>query len=277
VPPPLRVATYNLHAGVDGWGRRTDVVDDAVAIDADVLFVQESWRSDDVDLAGEIAARTGAVAITVPMASGARVTGGTGPARWQPRRSLLLGNLGLYLDSVLPIGARAQRRLAEARGVQPGESCLGIVTRLPVVGHDVHWLSPLAKDRVRRPLLCVDVRVGDGDKVLHCFCVHGAHLSHGSLGQYREVVARLDERLDAAGAAVLGGDLNCWGPIARRVLRGWRQAARGATWPSWRPHSQLDHLFVRGPVSVLGGAVLDRRASDHRPVTATIEVAPSVR
>lgn len=274
MPPPLRVATYNLHAGVDGWGRRTNVVDDAVEIDADVLFVQEAWRSDAVDLAGEIATRTGAIAHTVPLASGFRVTGGEGPARWQPRRSLLVGNRGLYLDSVLPIDARTERQLASARGVEPGEWCVGVVTRLPIISSEVFELTPLARDRARRVLLAV--QLGVGDEVLHGFALHGAHLSHGSLGQYRELVGHLDERLDADGAAVLGGDLNCWGPVARRVLRGWRQAARGATWPSWLPHSQLDHLFVRGSVDVLSGGVLDRRSSDHRPVQATVAVRPSL-
>lgn len=274
MPPPLRVATYNLHAGVDGWGRRTNVVDVAVEIDADVLFVQEAWRSDEVDLAGEIAKRTGATAHTFAMASGFRVTGGMGPARWQPRGALVVGNLGLYLDSVLPIGARAERRLASARGVEPGEWCLGVVTRLPVVSSEALALAPLARDRARRQLVALELDSGNG--TLRCFAVHGAHLSHGSLGQYRELVGHLEDRLDGDGAAVLGGDLNCWGPVARRVLRGWRQAARGATWPSSRPHSQLDHLFVHGPIDVVSGGVLDRRASDHRPVQASIVVRPGV-
>ncbi|HUD68987.1 MAG TPA: endonuclease/exonuclease/phosphatase family protein [Acidimicrobiales bacterium] len=274
MPPPLRVATYNLHAGVDGWGRRTDVVDVAVEIGADVLFLQEAWQSDEVDLVGEIAARTGATARTVSLASGYRVTGGTGPPRWQPRRSLLVGNEGLYLDSVLPIGRRAKRRLAVARGVEAGEWCIGIVTRLPVISTEVLELAPLARDRARRRLVALELDAGNG--VLRCFAVHGAHLSHGSLGQYRELVGHLNDRLDADSAAVFGGDLNCWGPIARRVLRGWRQAARGATWPSWRPHSQLDHLFVHGPIEVVSGGVLDRRSSDHRPAQASIVVRPSL-
>lgn len=274
MPPPLRVATYNLHAGVDGWGRRTDVVDVAVEIDADVLFVQEAWRSHDVDLAGEIAARTGATAHTVPMASGYRVTGGTGPAHWQPRNSLLKGNRGIYLDSVLPIGERADARRADARGVEAGAWCLGVVTRLPVVSSEVLDLEPLAKDRARRRLLFLELDAGHG--TLRCFAVHGAHLSHGSLGQYRELVGYVEDRLDGDAAALLGGDLNCWGLVARRVLRGWRQAARGASWPSWWPHSQLDHLFVRGPIDVVSGGVLDRRSSDHRPAQASIVVRPGV-
>jgi endonuclease/exonuclease/phosphatase family metal-dependent hydrolase len=89
-------------------------------------------------------------------------------------------------------------------------------------------------------------------------------------------VGHLEARLDLEAAAVLGGDLNCWGVVSRRVLRGWRQAVRGPTWPSWRPHSQVDHLFVRGPIDVVDGGVLDRRGSDHRPVQASIELRSSL-
>ena len=269
---PLLVATYNLHAGVDGWGRCTDVVAAAAEINADVLFVQESWRSGKVDLADEIARRTNATAHVFAMASGYRVTGGVGPARWQSLRAMALGNHGLFLDSMQPISRRAERVLSASHGAEAGEWCLGVVTRLPVLACEVLELAPLARDRARRRLIALHLDAGGS--ALRCFAVHGAHLSHGSLSQYRELVAHLEARVDDGSAAVLGGDLNCWGLVARRVLRGWRQAARGATWPSWRPHSQLDHLFVRGPIDVVSGSVLDRRGSDHRPVVASIEIRP---
>lgn len=48
----------------------------------------------------------------------------------------------------------------------------------------------------------------------------------------------------------------------------------GATWPAWHPHSQLDHLFVRGPVDVVDGGAVAALASDHRPMAASIVVRP---
>ena len=273
MPAPLRVATYNLHAGVDGWGRPTDVVGAAVALDADVLFLQESWRSETVDIAADIAARTGGTARTYALASGWRVTGGAGPASWQPRLGLLLGNRGLFLDSEHPLPRHGARRLRDSVGVERGEWCVGIVTRLELLAEDVVELTHLAPDLARRRLVHLTLDTDAGP--LEAFGLHGAHLTHGSLGQYRELVGDLDERVAGGAAALLGGDLNAWGFLARRVLRGWTHAARGPTWPSWRPHSQLDHLFVRGPVGVTGGGPVLSTTSDHRPMAAAIVVRPA--
>jgi endonuclease/exonuclease/phosphatase family metal-dependent hydrolase len=272
VPAPLRVATYNVHAGVDGWGRPTDVVDAAVALDADVLFLQETWRSEHVDLAEEIAARTGAVARTYALASGYRVTGGTGPASWQARGALLFGTHGLFLDSEHPLRARSRESLDGAKGVERGEWCVGIVTRLPILGEEILELTHLRRDLARRRLVHLTLQTEAGP--LEALGLHGAHLSHGSLAQYRELMTDLDERVGHDEAALFGGDLNAWGFLARRVLRGWRHAGRGATWPAWFPHSQLDHLFVHGPVEVRGGGPVAVLPSDHRPMVASIVVRP---
>lgn len=272
MPAPLRVATYNVHAGVDGWGRPSGVVDAAVELDADVLFLQEAWRSEGVDLAADIAARTGATARTYSLGTGFRVTGGTGPSSWQPRSALLFGTRGLFLDSEHPLRPSATRYLATAEGVERGEWCIGIVTRLPILAEEVVELTHLEKDLARRRLAHLTLETSTGP--LEALGLHGAHLSHGSLTQYRELVADLDERVGHGEAALLGGDLNAWGFLARRVLRGWRPAGRGATWPAWHPHSQLDHLFVRGPVEVVGGGPVAARSSDHRPMAASIVVRP---
>lgn len=265
----LRVATFNLHAGIDGFGRPTAAVDAAVSLDADLLFVQESWRSGTVDLAEDIAARTGGSAHTVSLSEGF-VRHGSGPdGRWQPRGALLNGRHGIVLDSVRPVPAEHRRALQASGRFSEGDWRMGFVTRLEVLDVAVLELAHLERDRARRRVVVATLRAGDRE--LMGVTLHGPHLSHGSLGQYRGLVADLERRLGGR-PAVLGGDLNCWGFVARRVLRGWRQAARGPTWPSWRPHSQLDHLFVRGSVTVLEGHVADVAVSDHRPVTAVVEV-----
>ena len=71
---------------------------------------------------------------------------------------------------------------------------------------------------------------------------------------------------------MLTGDCNFWGPPASMCLPGWRRGVRGRTWPAHRPHSQIDHVFLRGGVQALSGEVLPDSASDHRPVRVKLRV-----
>jgi endonuclease/exonuclease/phosphatase family metal-dependent hydrolase len=62
--------------------------------------------------------------------------------------------------------------------------------------------------------------------------------------------------------------MNLWGPPVSLLLPGWRRAVRGRTWPSWRPHSQPDHVLVTSVVRVIDGAVVRTGNSDHLAVRA---------
>jgi endonuclease/exonuclease/phosphatase family metal-dependent hydrolase len=53
-------------------------------------------------------------------------------------------------------------------------------------------------------------------------------------------------------------------------MPGWRRAVVGRTWPAWRPHSQIDHILVRGALQPVRGEVLPHGGSDHRPVRAEL-------
>jgi len=86
--------------------------------------------------------------------------------------------------------------------------------------------------------------------------VHGAHLSHGSYRQYRRV-SDIVATLDPALPILLGGDFNSWRPLLRLLLPGWRSLVNARTWPARSPHSQIDHLLVRGPWTSLGGFASD--------------------
>ena len=66
--------------------------------------------------------------------------------------------------------------------------------------------------------------------------------------------------------------MNTWGPLVRTFMPGWHRAVVGRTWPSWRPHSQIDHILVRGSLRSVSSAVLPHAGSDHRPVRAELEV-----
>ena len=71
-----------------------------------------------------------------------------------------------------------------------------------------------------------------------------SHLHMGSHRNWAELRRQL--RTEARPDAVLAGDMNTWGPLVHLFMPGWQRAVIGRTWPSWKPHSQIDHIMVRG-------------------------------
>jgi len=66
--------------------------------------------------------------------------------------------------------------------------------------------------------------------------------------------------------------MNFWGPPLSLALPGWRRAVRACTYPSWRAHSQVDHIFVTPAVKVISGESVAVGNSDHLPIRARLEV-----
>jgi endonuclease/exonuclease/phosphatase family metal-dependent hydrolase len=265
----MRVVTYNLHAGVDGYGRANDVVDSALALAPNLLFAQEVWRGEEEDQYAALASGLGAEGQFVELGAGERVTTAVGGRGWQSPLALLRGEEGLYFDERRALTAHQLARRGTAAGRQSGVWGLALLTSLRIESLEVEFLPQLRRDKVRRAIIVARLR--DATTTFSAVAVHGAHLTHGSLGQFRLVARRLDE-LAKAGPVVVGGDFNCWRPLLRTVLPGWRSGVRAKTWPAWRAHSQIDHLLLRG-----AWHVSDRRSvngpSDHRALVldATVD------
>jgi endonuclease/exonuclease/phosphatase (EEP) superfamily protein YafD len=178
-------------------------------------------------------------------------------------------NRALYMDGVKPVkpGVRELERWQEA---EPGSMNIAVLVRrtLPMEATRVVPLRRLRADRVRRAALVVDLTV-EG-RPLSVAGTHMSHLIYGSPHNFMELRRLL--LTEARPDAVLAGDMNAWGPLVRLFMRGWRRAVRGRTWPAWSPHSQIDHILVRGSLRPLRGAVLPHSGSDHRPVRAELAV-----
>jgi endonuclease/exonuclease/phosphatase family metal-dependent hydrolase len=265
----VRVATFNLHAGVDGWGRPTRALEVVKELDADVMVLPELWRADEghdffTDLSTSLRV-TGGFA---PLAHGERVTTGVGGPGWQPRLAHFVGERGLFFDEhrALTKAQLASRALLEH--VETGTWGLALLTRLTVEHLEVVSLGRLPREKVQRAF--VVARLRDGDRSFNVLAVHGAHISHGSHLQYRRIndyVATLDPDLPV----LVAGDFNAWRPLLRLYLPGWRSLATGRTWPTPRPHSQIDHVLGRGPWHSTRSYTRDG-GSDHLALVADLEL-----
>lgn len=148
----------------------------------------------------------------------------------------------------------------------PGDGwwCLAVASRLPVRARRELRL-PHTRSDPAEPRVAIEATVDAGGTLVDVVGVHtssrlwwGAPFVH--ISGLRAQLAALDR------PAVLAGDFNLWGPGVERLLPGWRRAVRGRTYPSHRPHSQIDHVLVNEHVTVVDAEIFDVRQSDHRPV-----------
>jgi endonuclease/exonuclease/phosphatase family metal-dependent hydrolase len=264
--PQLSVATFNIHAGVDGWGAPFDVVACCRRLDADVLVLQETWTPEGgqgtVTL---VATSLGYEAHEVRLADALLLeSGNTARTRWGPRNSHQ--NRSLWVGDARDLEHGGSGRSSTARA---GTWGIALLSRLPVRGVEIVQLARLRRDSAeRRSAVLAEIEVGTSSVTV--VGTHLAHLTHGS----PILLERLRHKLPAPGqAAVLAGDMNFWGPPLCLALPGWRRAVKARTYPSWRAHSQIDHIFVTRAVEVISGASLAVGNSDHLPLRAQLAVA----
>lgn len=159
------------------------------------------------------------------------------------------------------------RSLPKGGGV-PAWRGIMFKTSLPVISANSVWLPVIGES-----CSAARFRVLYEGREVDIFAVH--HSSKVSklagLRQARAVFAQVD----ASVPTIIVGDHNFWGPpliMAAPRRQHWGRAVIGKTWPAWKPHSQIDHIFVSPHWKVSVGHVLPKTPSDHLPVTATMEL-----
>jgi endonuclease/exonuclease/phosphatase family metal-dependent hydrolase len=240
--PVLTVATYNIHhaQGVDD---RLDLERIATEIErtgASVIGLQEvdrhwSTRSDLVDQAGWLAARLG-------------------------------------MDVVY--GANLDREPTEASGGERRQYGTAILSEYRIRASR-NTLLPRPRNGEQRGLLEAVVKVR-GASVRFA----NTHLQHNSTVERAAQAQRIAELLDASREpVVLVGDLNArpgapeLSPLFERYDDAWVRggAGDGFTYPSEAPNARIDYVLVSPEIRVSESTVLPSLASDHLPLTATLE------
>jgi endonuclease/exonuclease/phosphatase family metal-dependent hydrolase len=241
----LRVATYNIHKGVQGLGpaRRLEIHNLALAVemlDADIVCLQEVRRvnSREADYF----------------------------AGWPDLPQA---------DFLAPEGYEAI--YATNAYTRYGEHGNALLSRWPVA----RWRHEDMSDHrfEQRGLLHAEVLVGA--RAVHVIVVHFG-LIPASRRRQAEQLRRYIRREIAPGAPLLvAGDFNDWGTRVQRLLgqdalRAFFEGRRTLTYPSRMPVAQLDHIYARGltPIGLMAprGRVW-RRMSDHLPLIAEFRLA----
>ena len=268
----LSIANFNMHCGMDGWGRPYDYVAAIAALDADIVVLEETWTTEgDAEGQAELAARDlGYQVVGHNIGEGRRIRPQPdADDRWIAQPSMRDRNRALYMDGVRPVN-RGIQSLTRWQEAETGSMGIAVLVRpeLPIEASRILELRLLKADRMRRAAIVVDVTVDD--RPISVAGIHMSHLLFGSPRHFAELRQLLGT--EARPDAVLAGDMNSWGPPVRLFMRGWRRAVIGRSWPSWRPHSQIDHILVRGAIRPLSGVVFPHSGSDHRPIRAELAI-----
>jgi endonuclease/exonuclease/phosphatase family metal-dependent hydrolase len=235
----IRVATYNIHKGVQGIGpkRRLEIHNLGHAVeqlDADVVCLQEVRKMH----RGEAAHFT----------------------HWpeQPQA-----------DFLAPEGYEAVYRTNAI--TRHGEHGNAILSRWPVVAHQHEDISDHRFEQ--RGLLHVETLLHG--QLVHVVVVHLGLIRASRVRQVAQLQRFIEREIPIAEPLLVAGDFNDWGALVERTLAGVNLASfkgiRQATFPSRLPLVQLDYVYARGLTPL--GAHVPRgrnwwRMSDHLPLIA---------
>jgi endonuclease/exonuclease/phosphatase family metal-dependent hydrolase len=235
----LRVATYNIHKGVQGIGpaRRLEIHNLAEAVqqlDADIVCLQEVRKVH----------------------------------RRQERYFKGWPQLP-QAEFLAPDGYAAVYQTNAV--TRHGEHGNALLSRWPVVSQGHEDMSDHRFEQ--RGLLHVELKVHGG--LVHVIVVHLGLIAGSRVRQVEQLGRFIGREVPANAPLLVAGDFNDWGgklrePMARLGLRDGVHE-RVATYPSRLPLTQLDYVYVRGldPLRVSVPRGRDwARMSDHLPLVA---------
>lgn len=239
--PILRVATWNIHKGVQGLGpaRRLEIHNIGHAVeqlDADIVCLQEVRRMNRRE------ERYFAHWPALPQA-----------------------------DYLAPEGYEAVYRTNAT--TRHGEHGNAMLSRWPVLSHQHRDISDHRFEQ--RGFLHTEVQVVD--RVVHVIVVHLGLVPASRLRQTQALLDYIAGHIPAKAPVLVAGDFNDWGTgLGRRMAAAgfseWREQPT-PTYPSRLPLNQLDHVYARGlrPVGALvpAGRIWPRM-SDHLPLVAEL-------
>ena len=235
----LRVATYNIHKGVQGVGprRRLEIHNLGHAVeqlDADIVCLQEVRKLH------------------------------RGEARFFSRWPEMP-----QAEFLAPDGYEAVYRTNAV--TRHGEHGNAMLSRWPVLDHQHEDMSDHRFEQ--RGLLHSEVMVHG--QAIHVVVVHLGLIRASRERQVAQLLRFIAREIGADVPLLVAGDFNDWGVMVQRAMATIGLVAfngtRQATFPSRLPLVQLDHVFARGlqPISLqVPRGRIWWRMSDHLPLIA---------
>lgn len=241
--PTLRIATYNIHKGVQGLGpaRRLEIHNLGHAVeqlDADVVCLQEVRK---------LHRREARYFKSWPEL---------------PQAEFLCpeGYAAVYQTNAI---------------TRHGEHGNALLSRWPIVSQGHEDMSDHRFEQ--RGLLHVEVQVGR--RQVHVVVLHLGLIAGSRTRQIEQMLRFIEREIPRTAPVVVAGDFNDWGAKLRPVMteHGFKDfiGERVMTYPSRLPLTQLDFVYARGlkPVGVeVPRGRIWWRMSDHLPLIAEFKL-----
>ena len=239
----LRVATYNIHKGVQGLGpaRRLEIHNLGHAVeqlDADIVCLQEVRKVN----------------------------------RGEQQYFDLWPEVS-QAEFLAPEGYESVYRTNAF--TKHGEHGNALLTRWPVIGHQHEDISDHRFEQ--RGLLHVEVDIQN--KRVHVIVVHLGLIPGSRIRQIQKLRQFIEREVPTGAPLVVAGDFNDWGLQIKHTLARYGlhelDSLQALTYPARLPIVQLDHIYVRGLTPI--GLSVPRgriwwRMSDHLPLIAEFRV-----
>jgi endonuclease/exonuclease/phosphatase family metal-dependent hydrolase len=239
----IRVATYNIHKGVQGLGpaRRLEIHNLGHAVeqfDADIVCLQEVRKEH------------------------------RGESLYFPHWPKVP-----QADYLAPEGYEAVYRTNAI--TRHGEHGNAMLSRWPVVAHQHEDMSDHRFEQ--RGLLHSEVNI-HGCSV-HVLVIHLGLIRTSRVRQLAQMQRYIQRVIPADAPLLVAGDFNDWGSLVQKTLGEAGLVSienlRAPTFPSRLPVVQLDHIFARGMLPLAAHVPRGRiwgRMSDHLPLIAEFEL-----
>jgi len=251
----LKVATYNIHKGVQGLGptRRLEIHNLGLAIeqlDADIVCLQE--------------------------------------VRKVHRREEKYFKHWPELPQAEFLAPPGYEAIYRSNSItRHGEHGNALLSRWPVVSHRHEDISDHRFEQ--RGLLHVEVQVGDSAALqddlgvtvnVHVIVVHLGLIPASRVRQVEQLHKYIAREVPSDAALLVAGDFNDWGSRITHMMRDkglheW-QTDNPPTYPSRLPMVQLDHVYARGLMPVgqmVPHGKIWQRMSDHLPLSEPVVAA----
>ena len=235
----LRIATYNIHKGVQGIGpiRRLEIHNLGHAVeglDADIVCLQEVRKLHRRE------------------------------ERYFTRWPELPQAEFLCPEGYAPVYQTNAK-------TKHGEHGNALLSRWPIVSHGHEDMSDHRFEQ--RGLLHVEVQVGR--RTVHVIVLHLGLIAGSRLRQIEQMGAFIEREIPRKAPVVVAGDFNDWGAKLRPAMNGFGfrdfLGERALTYPSRLPLTQLDFVYARGlkptGIEIPRGRIW-WRMSDHLPLIA---------